>query len=962
MDRPSEALTGGDLFSFLRTIVLRRPLVFGSIVCVIAGAFFAWSQSSLPIYRASVKVRVEDIAKKSPQLGHRGIPSGSNNTGEALTVLRSRTLLQQVVRPKSDAAPAGLGLTTWVTDEDASPLSKMMRNALGRGTSKFRIGVQARRLNDKAPRALRLQFVDLNTIQISDLQGERGGDWADGKAVERDFAPGVRLLYRGVVLDIDVLDGTPDDRSWHIELLDEEQAVSRVASRVRVDEQQRQPGTLGIVVTDDDPVRAAAIADAVAAAFVQSDLEKTRARADEKAAYIEDELTSRREELSRLFTLRSDLLVEYPDAVAPDAAAAELAEREGVWDDARRRARAQGLTGQVALEKLIAGESTRVALSGLHGGIPDEIQPLLNEINRSESELRSVGRGAADPGYRRTLLLKADDATLAGQALETHVMDLATVIAALERGDRAALARLGDASAGEGSIAVDIGSRPRLTQLQEEYAKRERLLLEFKPTAPPVEATDALIRHHEAALLNGLRAQLEGLESSRRGKMEHAAFWRDLYERYPDDEVRVLTASIAGLKSEAIEAFTTWVTGRRNEEERSEKERDAVRARQRGIAVAKRKLERTAPEIEQLERVAGDLLRDVENARIAAAGIEPSARIIDNASVPRRRLKPRASFGLAAGLFLGLLLALAWATITNDSQRRGSRSLMAEIAGADLGEVDTTESVNRPFVRLSTHGSPSGPSSSGDDLQPLWLPVLTDPDGSSAMGYRRLRARLTRARTSAGTPLRSIGVIATHRGDAASTVALNLALSRALGGDRVALIDGDFQAPNIEASLEHAGVGLSAPESPAPLRRPRPINPIFGPRRPGLAQVLSGSAPRAAAPTSIPSLDVLGPGVSLANSTDIFASAAFERFIAELEQHYDLVVIGLPPSPDSTDAEAAAHALGGIVLVSSMGGRSDAPGPSEIHQLIGDADGEIIGTVRATTASRERELLFPEAA
>ena len=129
MDRPSEALTGGDLFSFLRTIVLRRPLVFGSIVCVIAGAFFAWSQSSLPIYRASVKVRVEDIAKKSPQLGHRGIPSGSNNTGEALTVLRSRTLLQQVVRPKSDAAPAGLGLTTWVTDEDASPLSKMMRNA-----------------------------------------------------------------------------------------------------------------------------------------------------------------------------------------------------------------------------------------------------------------------------------------------------------------------------------------------------------------------------------------------------------------------------------------------------------------------------------------------------------------------------------------------------------------------------------------------------------------------------------------------------------------------------------------------------------------------------------------------------------------------------------------------------------------------------------------------------------------
>ena len=79
------------------------------------------------------------------------------------------------------------------------------------------------------------------------------------------------------------------------------------------------------------------------------------------------------------------------------------------------------------------------------------------------------------------------------------------------------------------------------------------------------------------------------------------------------------------------------------------------------LADSSQKLRGTQLETRELDRVVGDLVRDVENAQVVIAGIMPSARIIDPATTPRLPLKPNATFGLLAGLVLGVLAAAVWA-------------------------------------------------------------------------------------------------------------------------------------------------------------------------------------------------------------------------------------------------------------------------------------------------------------
>ncbi|MEO1697176.1 MAG: hypothetical protein AAFU73_07770 [Planctomycetota bacterium] len=953
-DVAREALQAGDLFAYLRGVVLRRPLRFGLTAALVAGAFFGWSQSSAPVYRSNVKVRVEDVAAETPQLGHRGIPAGATTADEALTALRSRTLAAELVRPRSEDAPFGLGLTTWVTDENASPLSRALRRASGRGTGSFRVEAQALRLRDDAPRAVRLRFVDDATVRLSVAKGRPGVEWPDERLEELVHVPGETLLYEGFAIDLQVIRGAPDDRVWRIEALEEDVAIDRVLARVRVDEQQHQTGTLGITVTDEDPVRAARIANGLANAFVGTDLARTQERARGRAEYVEGELDGRREELDALYGRRAALLVRHPDAVAPDAVGIELAQREGAWDDAWRRAHGDRVAGERAETRLDEGDSPRVALASLPGGIPPELVPLLESLEAELGQLRQVGRGTLDNGYRRTLLLKSDDATVAAQAIDARVMDLAAAVHALERGDDAALARLADTGARDGSVLVDGSVRARVDGLAKALVAREELLLEFKPTAPPVLDLDRAIEDQRIALVAGLRAQLDGIEAARRRKAEYADFWRELYDRYPDDEARVIEESTAVLSLEVRRAFASWVQGRRAAEDTALEERDRLRTRVQGIALAQRELERMAPELAQLESVVADLLKDADDARIAAAGIEPSARVVDAATVPRRRLKPRASFGLAAGLFLGLLVALAWATASSEALRGRAGPSGARTAGVELGAIGAlppTAGAPRALLRLRNE-DPSG--------APLWTPVLGAPGSDAAHAYRRLRARVSALRSTGDARARSIGIVASARDDerhVASTVALNLALARALGGERVALVDAQFASPMIEAALQEAGVGLIEAVDPDPLRLRRGRAVQRDARRPGLAQALAArgmagpEGDRAtASPTSVPGLDVLGPGDSLAAPSDLLASAAFADFVAALEERYDAVVVSLPSPAASADAEAAAHALDGFALVHVP--ERGALTPTDVAGILARAGGVVLGTATAVEIER----------
>ena len=300
-------------------------------------------------------------------------------------------------------------------------------------SSGFQLDAVARRIDKSAPHAVRLRFARPNEVSISLINAKPGIEW-DGDGTQRvEYVPGQSIDYAGLMIDL-VVTGEPDGRVWRIEALSEDRAIDRVLARVRVDKQQHQPGTLGLTVVDADARRAAAIATSLAKSFVQRDIAEVTSRANAKVAYLEEQLASRREALAALETERERILASNPDAVAPQAARIELAQREGAWDDRYRQAHKKRMAAEGVVIQLANGTEARTALAALTTELPPEVAALLGTLREDEQRLRAVARGSQDTGYRRTLLLKADDYTLEAQTFETTRRDLHAIVERLKEG------------------------------------------------------------------------------------------------------------------------------------------------------------------------------------------------------------------------------------------------------------------------------------------------------------------------------------------------------------------------------------------------------------------------------------------------------------------------------------------------------------------------------------------------
>ena len=478
----------------------------------------------------------------------------------------------------------------------------------------------------------------------------------------------------------------------------------------------------------------------------------------------------------------------------------------------------------------------------------------------------------------------------------------------------------------------------RLWLVEYEESKTELAALRdvFKDSYEDVARARERVEHLRNAIESALGAQLAGLERALAQKRENAAFWRRLFETYPDAEADLTRASIAQIDVELRQSFASYALGLQREEEAAQGERDRLRTRVRELVRAERELTALEPERAELETITRDLLRDVENARIASAGIEPSVRIVDPATVPTRPFKPRMGFGLVAGAVLGLLCALLWAWRFGGAPRSGAPS------GSNAPEIDLC---GRIAVTGPRHGEPRTlrrlRDATGDG--PLWLPLMADPEGRASQMIRALRARLRHTAGRAGTEPKTIGVVSAGRSSGTSTVAINLAMARAQIGDRVLLVDANPGAPVLAATIESAGL-----ESDDVLGDERYAG--SGPRS-GLAECLDGSAhwSEAAMPSGFPALDFLDAGHSTVVAADLFASRMFDLLCAETSEVYDCVVFDFAACETAPDAEAAAGCLDAMLLVEREGGSPSTPAAQK--RLI-RSGGHVLGVVRTTSIER----------
>lgn len=209
------------------------------------------------------------------------------------------------------------------------------------------------------------------------------------------------------------------------------------------------------------------------------------------------------------------------------------------------------------------------------------------------------------------------------------------------------------------------------------------------------------------------------------------------------------------------------------------------------------------------------------------------------------------------------------------------------------------------------------------------LVLLAAPQGAAAEAVRGLYYALRRA--LGGSPLGVLAVVSAARGEGRSTLAANLALAAAREtGQPAGLVDADLRSPTLHRLLGADG-------------------------EVGLSDVLANRADLDAVAWEHPTAGVvLVPGGRPEQEpARRFTSPRFQRFLAQMRNRFDEVVVDLPPLA-CADAHVAARQCSGAVLV-VRSGRTDA---QLVREAVAGLDGvKLLGAVLNDVAEAEAPQL-----
>lgn len=230
----------------------------------------------------------------------------------------------------------------------------------------------------------------------------------------------------------------------------------------------------------------------------------------------------------------------------------------------------------------------------------------------------------------------------------------------------------------------------------------------------------------------------------------------------PDPEVAA-TAANAYAK-----AFIEW--GRDNARQQISDAIDVVQARLGEMAGS------VGTNSEEYQSLQGSLLE----LELLQASIGGSFKVITAASPPSEPFSPNKTRGALLALVAGLVLGLGLAFLLEQFDTRvRSESMVAESLGlATVGRIP-------PLTRKDRDTSP--------------IKIALDPTGLAAESYRMLRSNLDLA--AVGEDVRVLLVSSTVQGEGKSVISCNLAVSMALAGKRVILVDADLRRPRVHQYL-----------------------------------------------------------------------------------------------------------------------------------------------------------------
>ena len=330
-----------------------------------------------------------------------------------------------------------------------------------------------------------------------------------------------------------------------------------------------------------------------------------------------------------------------------------------------------------------------------------------------------------------------------------------------------------------------------------------------------------------------------------------------------------------------------------------------------GMPDAEAEEQRLGRQVETLQRLVDDLLREQQKARIDEAVEAGEVEIVDHALVPGgpmgRGGTKRMLFALVVGLLIGGGGALLLDRMNTALVRRDDVEAFLHLPA--LGVIPRIEGAGAPAKkRIKLPDVPLLPRRAGAAEPPAALITVTDLHSSGSQAYRKLRTHLIFS--TAGDPLRTLMVTSPAASEGKSTVCSNLAVTFAQQNMRVALVDCDMRRSRLHTVFDTT-------------------------RTPGLTEVLAGHATmdEAIRRTSVEGLDLVPAGTLVPNVSELLGAASMRRALAELGDRYDIVIVDTPPVLAAADAEILAVQCDAVLVVVRAGQTERQSAQYAVQQL-----------------------------